>query len=310
MPSKIEVVTAAEIIRNFGYWQQQALVRPITITHHGRARVLLVAVEEYERLRGGHEHVQALDEGGALKSSVQLRAILENMAEGYILFDSTLKVVSINKVAAAFYGVDHETALGEGASSLSLGESTSFVTQWVRRVQRTGEIASFDVVSSGAVGRFLSVRAFPILDHVAVLFVNISEQERLQEESAEWAACRAAMTLHSGVSLAKLDARGRIASADEPFQRLTGFTAAELERVKLFDIVAPTSRKRLQTMFDDVVTQRRAAEISVEIMSKTGPERMMHLSFAPLSRDLTSSAALMLMTASPAEDAGPGSSRA
>lgn len=34
-------VSAADVIRNFGLWQERALAGPITITHHGRARTVL-----------------------------------------------------------------------------------------------------------------------------------------------------------------------------------------------------------------------------------------------------------------------------
>lgn len=44
-------VPAAEVQRNFGRYQDQAVIRPVRVTSHGRARVMMISVEEYERLK-------------------------------------------------------------------------------------------------------------------------------------------------------------------------------------------------------------------------------------------------------------------
>ncbi len=43
-------VTARDFQRELGRWQDEAMRHPIRITRHGRARLVLLAVEEYERL--------------------------------------------------------------------------------------------------------------------------------------------------------------------------------------------------------------------------------------------------------------------
>lgn len=43
-------VSTAEFVRNFGPLSDKALVEPVTITKNGRERLVLLSVEEYERL--------------------------------------------------------------------------------------------------------------------------------------------------------------------------------------------------------------------------------------------------------------------
>ena len=38
-------VSAGDFIRNFGMWQQRAMVQPIGITNHGRERLILHAID-------------------------------------------------------------------------------------------------------------------------------------------------------------------------------------------------------------------------------------------------------------------------
>ena len=44
-------VGAAEAQRNFGLYQDKALVQPVAITRNGRPRTVLISIEEYERLK-------------------------------------------------------------------------------------------------------------------------------------------------------------------------------------------------------------------------------------------------------------------
>ena len=44
-------VTTAEFIKGYGALADKALTEPVTITKNGRDRLVLVSVEEYERLR-------------------------------------------------------------------------------------------------------------------------------------------------------------------------------------------------------------------------------------------------------------------
>lgn len=43
-------VTTAEFIKNYGSLADRALVEPVTITKNGRDRLVVVSVEEYDRL--------------------------------------------------------------------------------------------------------------------------------------------------------------------------------------------------------------------------------------------------------------------
>ncbi|WP_424138266.1 type II toxin-antitoxin system prevent-host-death family antitoxin, partial [Roseomonas chloroacetimidivorans] len=44
-------VPAAEVQRRFALYQDKALTQPVAVTSRGRPRVVMISVEEYERLR-------------------------------------------------------------------------------------------------------------------------------------------------------------------------------------------------------------------------------------------------------------------
>jgi hypothetical protein len=43
--------TAGELVRQFSHFSDLALARPVVVTRNGRARNVLISVEEYERLK-------------------------------------------------------------------------------------------------------------------------------------------------------------------------------------------------------------------------------------------------------------------
>jgi prevent-host-death family protein len=51
MAEAILKVGAAEAQRNFGLYQDKALVQPVAITRNGRPRTVMISIEEYERLK-------------------------------------------------------------------------------------------------------------------------------------------------------------------------------------------------------------------------------------------------------------------
>jgi prevent-host-death family protein len=47
----METVTAGEFQRKIGHYQDRALVEPVMVTRNGRERLVLLAAEEFKRLR-------------------------------------------------------------------------------------------------------------------------------------------------------------------------------------------------------------------------------------------------------------------
>lgn len=55
-------VSTAELIKNFGTMSDKALQEPLTITKNGRDRLVLVAVEEFERLKRRDRRVVKIED--------------------------------------------------------------------------------------------------------------------------------------------------------------------------------------------------------------------------------------------------------
>ena len=55
-------ITSVEFQRHFGRYQDEALKEPVSITRNGRERIVVLSVEEYNRLKRRDRHVMALSD--------------------------------------------------------------------------------------------------------------------------------------------------------------------------------------------------------------------------------------------------------
>ncbi len=55
-------VSSAEFLENYGTLTDKALSEPVTITRNGRDRLVVLSIEEYERLKRRDRRVYAIEE--------------------------------------------------------------------------------------------------------------------------------------------------------------------------------------------------------------------------------------------------------
>ena len=55
-------ITSAEFQRNLGLYQDKALTEPVTITKNGRERLVLMSIDEFQRLKRRDRNVFAAEE--------------------------------------------------------------------------------------------------------------------------------------------------------------------------------------------------------------------------------------------------------
>lgn len=81
-------VSSAEFQRNLGRYQDKALSEPVTITKNGRERLVLLSIEEYQRLKRRDRRVFRIED----VTDEQLAAIESaRVPEAYNYLDEELK---------------------------------------------------------------------------------------------------------------------------------------------------------------------------------------------------------------------------
>ena len=285
-------VTAGEISRNFGQWQDVALTGPVIITHHGRPRVVLLSAE---RFASWNDAPGTGTNFGDQTAETCREALLEHTTEGFIALDPTLRVTKVNPVFEALVARSAGQLVGANWSDLFPLPTQAVIAEQMRRVLRTGEAVEFEADSTVQPGRCYGVRVFPYPGGVAALFVNRTEEHSLQGRLRHARAMRAATAALPRLAVARLNIRGVLAEMDDDFLRLAGFSNAELLDCRLTDIVRPTDRRPLTQALEKVLQGGPAARITTALLVKAGDERPVELSLAPILRDGAADGVMVLI---------------
>lgn len=280
-------VSSADFIRNIGYWQNEALRQPISITHHGRERLVLAAPDAFFTNSASDEVTS-----GFAKLRADVAAVQENLDDAFLSFDAQSLVRHSNAVADALVGLSREDLHGASITSALPQPLASILADRVQRVIRTRQTERFEVGAPD--GRYLAVTVFPVSVGAAALLRNVTEQHVLRRRMEEGEALQQAVRLHGRAATIKLDARARIDAIDETFTSWTGFNAGDLSGHRVIDLVAASQRREAAEMIERVLRDGRGRALDITLLSKRGEEIEGSLALAPILTDFTAHGACAL----------------
>jgi PAS domain S-box-containing protein len=273
-------VTAGEISRNFGHWQDRALEAPVIVTHHGRPRVAVVSAGLFFGL--------STDTGGQearTRSETALSAVLGAMSEAFVAFDEHLKVAAVNHPFEALAGLGAAQLEGLTWADLFPAPCQVLIGEQLLRALKAGEVVEFEANASPDGARRCSMRAFPYPGGVALLMLNRSEERDLRRRFEASEAFRTATSNLHDLGAARLNVRGAFAELDERFAAMTGFKVEELIDYRLTDVVRPAERHALSAQIEAVLRTNAPVVTLATLLVKNGGERTIELSLAPVLED-------------------------
>jgi len=286
-------VSSADFIRNIGYWQNEALRQPISITHHGRERLVLAAPDAFHNATGSDEVAKAFS-----KLRADVAAVQENLGDGYLSFDAQLCIRHSNSVAEAFVGMSRVDLEGASIVSALPQPFASILCDRVQRVIRTRQTERFEVGAPD--GRHLAVTVFPVTVGAAALMRNVTENHVLRRRLEDGEAMQQAVSVHARAASIKLDARARVETVDDNFTAWTGFAGADLAGHRILDLVAAAQRRDCAEMIERVLREPQPRSMGLTLLGKRGDEIEGVLALAPILTDFVAHGAFALFVPSAA----------
>ena len=276
------VVTAGEISRNFGQWQDRALNGPVIVTHHGRPRVVLVSAGVYS---SWNTSAPAEQSDGSFEAS--RAAILDHMAEAFMALDDRLRITAVNHAFKALTGLSASQMIGRSWEDLFPPFTRVVLEERLRQVLASGEAQDFEVAGDGLGRRRYTVRAFPHPGGVAVLVQNRTAEQELRLQAHEAKALEEALGALSEVMVLRMNTRGLLTEVDRPFTKLVGFSEEELGAQRLWDLVRPAEQQALAAALESVMESARAAHLTATLMTRDGGERLVKIGVSAVVDNLT-----------------------
>lgn len=268
-------VTSADLVRHFGRWQEQAALHPVYVTHHGRDRQVLLSIAAYTALRA---RAMAL----AGESGATLEPILEHLPDGFIAVDRELRVRQVNPAGAAYLRLARTAVIGRPLAEAAPALDGSLLLGHLARARASGEIMACEGPSPAYPGRWLSARIFPYGDGAACLLRDVTDRIEAGQQAEEDVAATAALAAHGRIGRARLSLRGTFVSVDATLAAMAGFTADNLVRARLIDILPLNRRVAAGEELERVLTGGAARAFDSVLLVNKGEEAAIRIALAPL----------------------------
>jgi PAS domain S-box-containing protein len=294
-------VTAAELVRNFGFWQTRALTAPVVVTHHGRARLVLMSAETFEEL-GAMEPASGADAAGdpvKLRSLALFSGLNRYMSEALLAFDADLRVVEVNHAAERFLNRSHAELLGLDFGQAFPSLVQSLIHDRLQRALKSGQSYDFETQSAVHPAMRVAVRIFPYDGGVGVIWTDITEREELVDSHQSLESLVQAMAAHASLGSCRLDARGRFKLAGGKLADWLGLAWSEMTDLHLDDLVIRADRKRVRDAFEASWESKTPKEVSACFMQRGGEDLLLELVLSPIVRDFAVQDMMMLATRGP-----------
>lgn len=279
-------VSAAEITRNFGMWQDRAAQGPLVVTHHGRPRCVLLSAAAWQQMASADP--VADDE----KAAIEHDLLAERIDSGFVALDAELTIRGANALGAMILGHARETLVGLSFADAMPVLAEGPVGGQLRRTLRTGEDGRLTAPHGG--GK-LRVHVFPWPDGVALTLGPAGEEDEADQAERAAIALREAIEAHGAIGTAQISMRGTIKVADAGFARMAGFTPCRLVGVRATDLLALSARTPVSEALEAVLSGKGGRSIDSVLLVNGAQERPVHISLAPIVEGYGTSGAVMVM---------------
>lgn len=273
-PNADNVVSASELVRHFGIWQDRATRSPVYILHRGRPRHVLTSVETMQALCISHDGSPASVHGPD--------ALLDVIEDQIIIVDRDLRIVAASHAARRYFG--DAARAGVEADGLSAPRGASHLRTSISRVLATGSPEQIDLTGPFPERR-LGCTISPYPGGAVVLLIrDISIVEDLASARG-WGLAKRQAAIATGLALpARINLRGYIDNPDASLANFLGVDARLLASVRFVTLIELASRVAVGQMIEGVITTGEPAAIDTRFLFDGASTRAVRIGFAPVRR--------------------------
>lgn len=266
-----QLVTASNLVRNFGAWQERALQEPVYIMHHGRPRLMLTSVEAArsvaERSHGNNE-------------ASELEAVLDAIDDLIVIADDEDVIRDMSREARLFFRLSRSDGLS--IYSLFPATTTPLIRAALDRVRTSGIKEILDVRAGQDFDRRLELVIRRLDGGTAILVRDRTREESLMVAPAAVQAFNQATELLGNVAAITVNQRGYITTATISSEALTGLTREALLSTRFVSLLDIASRVSVGEALDAVLGMGSVRQIDATLLVNRGEPRLVRLAITPL----------------------------
>lgn len=268
-PAREHNVTASDLVRHFGVWQERAARAPVYILHRGRPRLVLTSLEIMDALC----QPRAAGERG----SDRLAALLDATREIILFCDADARVTPASRPARAMFGGDTSFS----ATSLA-AFGGDFLAAAVDRVLASGLAETIEFSPAAHRSRTWLAAIEPAPDGALILCRDISVEAEAAARRAEASALDEGLAAHGGVAVARLTLRGHVEGDARSLAALTRIEPGALATVRFPALFEVGSRVAIGEALDGVLADGTARTLDARLLINRGDPASVRLAISAM----------------------------
>lgn len=269
-----DMVTASDLVRQFGTWRERAARAPVYVLHRGRPRLVLASVAVMDAL------CRPLDESAG--DTRRVTALLDAAPEAIVIADPALAIIAASRSLRARFG--EAAAPGAPLAGLVAPQIGPFLAQAARRVVESAQAETIELPFAHAPDRPVLLAIEPHPDGVALFGRDLGDLDALRRAENDRAAVEQALSGSGCAATARVNLRGYLDGPHPALAALTGIPEDTLGIVRLVTLFSVKSRVVLGDAIEAVAADGTTRAVTAQLLINRGDTREVTVAIAPRRR--------------------------
>ncbi|WEK42602.1 MAG: hypothetical protein P0Y64_14615 [Candidatus Sphingomonas colombiensis] len=253
-PGDQQCVTASQLVRHFGLWQERAARAPVYILHRGRPRYALTSIDVMEALCAPLSVAPA--------DNNALATLLDADGTIAMILDREGRVALASSAARARYGAVMRSSSRPGEIASSGG---AMLDDAIARVIASGIAESIEIVPETFLSRRLRCDLTPFPTGCLLRAVDVTTEQALAAIRAQLLAMSEAGAASGAINV-RINLRGYVVAPSPDLAALTGIAAEALATARFASLLTVGSRVQAGHALDAVATDGIARSVTAECL--------------------------------------------
>ena len=269
------VVTASDLVRRFGLWQERAGREPVYVLHRGRPRFVLTSIEIMQALCAPHEAPL----GQAAAPALGMEALLDLTRDLILIVDRNLVLIAASRAARGYFG--DATRPGTPLPDLVRTPSAGWLIEAVLRVVASGLREEIEIGAPFA-GRSVSVAIDPVGAGACLRFDDITIVEELAAMRAARAADTDALAATGLAAIGRINLRGYLEAPFGAIAAMAHVDAASLAGTRFVGLIDLGTRVAVGQALETAISARTPVQVDAILFAAGSIAKPVRIGFSPI----------------------------
>lgn len=269
------VVTASDLVRRFGLWQERAGREPVYVLHRGRPRFVLTSIDIMQALCAPHEAPLGQAAGPALG----MEALLDLTRDLIVIVDRNLVLIAASRAARRYFG--EGARAGTPLPDCVRTPGAGWLIEAVQRVVASGLPEEIEIGAPFA-GRSISVTIDPMGTGACLRFADVTIVEEMAAMRAAQAADADALAATGLAAIGRINLRGYLEAPFGAIAAMAHVDARSLAGTRFVGLIDLGSRVAVGQALETAISTRTPAQADAILLAAGSMTKPVRVALSPI----------------------------